>query len=173
LSEVVVYTTPTCGYCHQVKQHLAQREIPYREVDVAADAQATAEMVNLSGQRGVPVVVIDGQVVVGFNRARIDQLLDARSSRRPRLGLSVADAATMAQKRGSGPVEGAYVGRVSHLSSGDRAGVAEGDVIVALAGQPIRNAADLESVLSGLVPGETVSLVFLRSGERITARVTP
>jgi len=173
LSEVVVYTTPTCGYCHQVKQYLAQREIPYSEIDVAADAQAAAEMVSLSGQRGVPVVVIDGQVVVGFNRTRLDELLDARSTRRPRLGLSVADAATMAQKRGSGPTEGAYVGRVSHLSSGDRAGVAEGDVIVALAGQPIRNAADLESVLSGLVPGETVSLVFLRSGERITARVTP
>lgn len=173
MSEVVVYTTPTCGYCHQVKQYLAQREIPYSEIDVAADAQAAAEMVSLSGQRGVPVVVIDGQVVVGFNRTRLDELLDARSTRRPRLGLSVADAATMAQKRGSGPTEGAYVGRVSHLSSGDRAGVAEGDVIVALAGQPIRNAADLESVLSGLVPGETVSLVFLRSGERITARVTP
>jgi glutaredoxin 3 len=173
LSEVVVYTTPTCGYCQQVKQYLAQREIPYREVDVAANAQAAAEMVNLSGQRGVPVVVVDGQVVVGFNRARIDQLLEARSSRRPRLGLSVADAASMAQKRGSGPTEGAYVGRVRHLSSGDRAGVAEGDVIVALAGQPIRNAADLESVLAGLVPDEMVSVVFLRGGERVTARVTP
>jgi glutaredoxin 3 len=173
LSEVVVYTTATCGYCHQLKQYLAQREIPYREIDVAADAEAAAEMVSLSGQRGVPVVVIDGQVVVGFNRARIDQLLDARSTRRPHLGLSVADAATMAQKRGSGPAEGAYVGKVSHLSSGDRAGLTEGDVIVALAGHPVRNAANLESVLSGLVPGETVSLVFLRGGERITARVTP
>jgi glutaredoxin 3 len=173
LSEVVVYTTPTCGYCHQATQYLAQRGIPYREVDVAADSQAAAEMVNLSGQRGVPVLLIDGQVVVGFNRPRIDQLLEAGSSRRPHLGLSVADAEIMAQKHGSGPTEGAYVGRVAHLSSGDRAGVAEGDVIVALAGQPIRNAADLESVLSGLVAGETVPLVFLRKRERITARVTP
>ena len=173
MSEVVVYTTPSCGYCHQAKQYLAQRGIPYREVDVAVDAQAVAEMVNLSGQRGVPVLLIDGQVVVGFNRPRIDQLLDARSSRRPHLGLSVADAQIMAQKHGSGPTDGAYVGKVAQLSSGDRAGVAEGDVIVALAGQPIRNAADLESVLSGLVPGEPVPLVFLRSGERITARVTP
>ena len=93
MSEVVVYTTPTCGYCHHVKEYLGQREIPYREIDVAADAQAAAEMVNLSGQRGVPVVVIDGQVVVGFNRPRIDELLAARSARQPRLGLSVADAA--------------------------------------------------------------------------------
>jgi len=79
----------------------------------------------------------------------------------------------MAQKHGSGPTEGAYVGRVGHLSPGDRAGLAKGDVIVALAGQPIRNADDLESTLSGLVPGETVLLLFLRNGQRMTARVIP
>jgi glutaredoxin 3 len=173
LSEVVVYTTPTCGYCHQVKQYLAERGIPYREVDVAANSQAAAEMVNLSGQRGVPVVLIEGQVVVGFNRPRIDELLAARSTRRPHLGLAVADAESMAQKHGSGPTEGAYVGKVAHLSSGDRAGLAKGDVVVALAGHPIRNADDLESVLSGLVPGETVSLVFMRGDQRMNARVTP
>ena len=173
MSEVVVYTTPTCGYCHQVKQYLGQREIPYREIDVAADAEAAGEMVNLSGQRGVPVVVIDGQMVVGFNRPRIDELLAARSARQPRLGLAVADAASMAQKHGSGPTDGAYVGRVRPLSPGDRSGLAEGDVVVALAGRPIRNADDLEAVLSELVPGEQVNLVFLRDGQRTTARVTP
>lgn len=173
MSEVVVYTTPTCGYCHQVKQYLGEREVAYREIDVAADPQAAAEMVNLSGQRGVPVVVIDGQVAVGFNRPRIDELLAARSARQPRLGLAVADAATMAQKHGSGPTEGAYVGRVSPLSPGDKAGLAQGDVVVALAGQPIRSADDLEAVLSGLTPGEVVNLVFLRDSQRTTARVTP
>jgi glutaredoxin 3 len=173
LSEVMVYTTPTCGYCHQVKQYLADRGIPYREVDVAANPEAAAEMVNLSGQRGVPVVLIDGQVVVGFNQPRIDDLLAARSTRRPHLGLSVADAESMAQKHGSGPTEGAYVGRVGHLSPGDRAGLAKGDVMVALAGQPIHNTDDLESILSGLVPGETVTLVFMRGDQRMTARVTP
>ena len=173
MSEVVVYTTPTCGYCHQVKHYLAQRDVPYREVDVAADPQAGIEMVNLSGQRGVPVVVIDGQVVIGFNRPRIDELLAAHSARRPHLGVSVADARTMAQKHGSGPTEGAYVGKVTPLSPGDRVGLTEGDVIIALDGHPIRNADDLEATLSGLVPSEQVSLVFLRDGQRNTARVTP
>jgi glutaredoxin 3 len=173
VSEVVVYTTPTCGYCHQVKQYLAQRQVPFREIDVAADAQAANEMVNLSGQRGVPVVVIDGQVVVGFNTTRIDQLLSARATRRAQMGVSVADALKMAQKLGSGSTEGAYVGKVKPLSAGDRAGLVTGDVIVALAGQAIADATDLETALSSLVPGETVSLVFIRGGERITARVTP
>jgi len=173
VSEVVVYTTPTCGYCHQVKQYLSERGVPHREVDVAADPQAASEMVRLSGQRGVPVVVIDGQVVIGFNRPRIDELLSARSARRPQLGVSVADASSMSEKRGHGPTEGAYVGKVTHLSSGDKAGLGKGDVIVALAGRAIRNADDLEATLSSLVPGEPVSLVYLRDGERITARVTP
>ena len=173
MSEVLVYSTPTCAYCYQVKEYLAQREVAYRDIDVAADPQAAGEMVELSGQRGVPVVVIDGLVVVGFNRPRIDELLAARSARQPKLGLAVADAQTMAQKHGSGPTEGAYVGRVSPLSPGDRAGLAEGDVVVALAGHPIRNADDLEAVLSGLTPGEEVNLVFLRDDQRTTARVTP
>ncbi|HJX38634.1 MAG TPA: Uxx-star family glutaredoxin-like (seleno)protein [Anaerolineae bacterium] len=173
MSEVVVYTTPTCGYCHQVKQYLEQRQIPFREIDVAADPQAASEMVNLSGQRGVPVVVIDGQVVVGFNTSRIDQLLSSPATRRPQLGVSVADAKKMVQKQGSGPTEGAYVGNVRPLSAGDRAGLVTGDVIVALAGHAIADAHGLEATLSSLVPGETVSLVFVRGGERITARVTP
>ncbi len=173
MSEVIVYTTPTCGYCHNVKQYLAQREVPYREIDVASDSEAAARMVDLSGQRGVPVVVIGDQVVIGFNPARIDQLLAAQATRRPQLGASVADAKRMAQERGSGPTEGAYVGRVKPLSAADRAGLVVGDVIVALAGHPVRDAQDLETTLSSLVDGEAVSLVFIRGGERITARVTP
>ena len=64
---VVVYTTPTCGFCHQVKAYLNQRGVPFTEHDVSRDPQAAAEMVRLSGQQGVPVVLIDGQVIVGFN----------------------------------------------------------------------------------------------------------
>ena len=119
------------------------------------------------------MVVIDGQIVVGFNRPRIDQLLAARAARRPQLGVSVADASSVSEKLGHGPGEGAYVGKVTHLSPGDKAGLAIGDVIVALGGQAIRNADDLESTLGTLVPGESVSLVYLRDGERTTARVTP
>ena len=65
--DVTVYTTPTCPYCHQVKQYLTQRSIAFREVDVSRDQAAAAEMVRQTGQQGVPVTVIDGQTVVGLD----------------------------------------------------------------------------------------------------------
>jgi len=89
---VVVYTTPTCGFCQQVKTYLRRRGVPFTEYDVSRDPQAAAEMVRLSGQRGVPVVLIDGQVVVGVNRPLIDQLLARRAVHPPRLGAAIADA---------------------------------------------------------------------------------
>jgi glutaredoxin 3 len=82
---IAVYTTPTCGFCQQVKAYLHQRGVPFTEYDVSRDPQAAAEMVRLSGQRGVPVVLVDGQVVVGFNRPLIDQLLAQRGRRSPTL----------------------------------------------------------------------------------------
>jgi S1-C subfamily serine protease len=130
-------------------------------------------MVRLSGQRGVPVIIVDDQVVVGFDRPRLDQLLAASEGGRPRLGLSVADAKTMAQKRGAGPAEGAYVGKVKPASPGERAGLMKGDVIIELGGRPIANADDLEAILSALTVGQPVSLVFLRVGQRMEVQVIP
>lgn len=174
MSQIVVYTTPTCSYCHQVKEYLSQQGLPFTEHDVAADPQAAAEMVRLSGQRGVPVVAIDGQVVVGFDRPRLDQLLASRRAEEsPRLGVSVADARSMAQEQGVGLAEGAYVGRVKPSSLGDAAGLVKGDVIIELAGCPIRSADDLEAALSALGPGQSFSLIFVRDGRRMSAQVTP
>ena len=73
--EVIVYTTPTCPWCEMVKRYLQARGIPYTEIDVSADYNAAMEMVRKSGQTGVPVVEIDGEIVVGFDRESIDQLL--------------------------------------------------------------------------------------------------
>jgi glutaredoxin-like YruB-family protein len=72
---VIVYTTPTCPWCQAVKEYLAERDIPYEEVDVASDMEAAMEMVRKSGQMGTPVVEIDGEIVVGFDRGRLDCLL--------------------------------------------------------------------------------------------------
>jgi glutaredoxin len=58
-----------------VKRYLQARGIPFTEIDVSADYNAAMEMVRKSGQTGVPVVEIDGEIVVGFDRERIDQLL--------------------------------------------------------------------------------------------------
>ena len=72
---VTIYTTPTCGWCGAVKEHLASHNVTFEEVDVAADMNRAREMVEKSGQYGVPVVDINGEIVVGFDRERIDALL--------------------------------------------------------------------------------------------------
>ncbi len=72
---VTVFTTPTCSWCGRTKSYLRQHGIDFREVDVSKDEKAAQRMVARSGQMGVPQLDIDGRMVVGFDRARIDQLL--------------------------------------------------------------------------------------------------
>lgn len=72
---VTVYSTPTCSWCTVIKRHLQENGIQYREVDVSADQKAAEEMVKKSGQQGVPQTEINGQVVVGFDKTRINSLL--------------------------------------------------------------------------------------------------
>ena len=72
---VTVYTTPTCSWCTTVKRHLQENGIQYREVNVAAYQKAAEEMVRKSGQQGVPQTEINGQIVVGFDKTRINSLL--------------------------------------------------------------------------------------------------
>ncbi len=72
---VVVFSTPTCPWCARLKAYLTERKIAFRDVDVSRDTAAALEMMRRSGQMGVPQAWIDGQVVVGFDRARVDTLL--------------------------------------------------------------------------------------------------
>ncbi|MEE8637648.1 MAG: glutaredoxin family protein [Candidatus Margulisiibacteriota bacterium] len=72
---VKVYSTPTCPYCKMVKQFLSENNIQFEDVDVSSNQAAAQEMVAKSGQMGVPVLDINGQIVVGFDKARIKQLL--------------------------------------------------------------------------------------------------
>ena len=72
---VTVYTTPTCSWCTTIKRHLQENGIQYREVNVAADQKAAEEMVRKSGQQGVPQTDINGQIIVGFDKTRINSLL--------------------------------------------------------------------------------------------------
>lgn len=73
--QVVVFSTPTCPWCSRLKAYLRQNNVAFKDVDVSRDAGAAREMVSKSGQMGVPQAWIDGQVVVGFDRARVDSLL--------------------------------------------------------------------------------------------------
>lgn len=73
--KVVVYTTATCPWCKVVKDYLKSNNISFVEHDVGADSKAAMEMIDKSGQRGVPVVDINGDIVIGFDQDRIDSLL--------------------------------------------------------------------------------------------------
>ncbi len=73
--EVKLYTTPTCVPCKAVKRFFDEREVDFTEIDVAADRVAMQELVRISGNITVPVVTIDGDVVVGFDKARMEELL--------------------------------------------------------------------------------------------------
>jgi glutaredoxin-like YruB-family protein len=72
---VTVYTTPTCTWCNTIKRHLQENRIQFREINVAANQQAAEEMVRKSGQQGVPQTDINGEIIVGFDKPRIDRLL--------------------------------------------------------------------------------------------------
>lgn len=72
---VTVYTTPTCPWCTRVKDYLNQKEVGFKEINVASDREGATEMIQRSGQRGVPVVDINGNIIVGFDQVAIDRLL--------------------------------------------------------------------------------------------------
>jgi glutaredoxin 3 len=74
---VTVYSTPTCPYCHQAKKYLTDKGVSFVDKDVATDLQARDEMVRKSGQLGVPVLDVDGNLIVGFNRQKLEELLTA------------------------------------------------------------------------------------------------
>lgn len=73
--KVIVFSTPSCPWCVRVKQYLQSKRIAFKDVNVAQDTAAAREMVRRSGQQGVPQLWIDGRVVVGFDKAKIDTYL--------------------------------------------------------------------------------------------------
>lgn len=75
---IKVYSTPTCPWCSRAKQYLTSRGIAFEDLNVAEDYNAAKEMIQKSGQRGVPVLDINGEIIVGFDQARIDSLVSAR-----------------------------------------------------------------------------------------------
>lgn len=77
MANVKVYSTPTCPYCRQAKDYLSSKGVEFTDLNVATDDEARSEMVKKSGQMGVPVIEWDGNIIVGFNRAKLDQLIGA------------------------------------------------------------------------------------------------
>jgi glutaredoxin 3 len=72
---VTIYSTPTCPYCKMAKEYMKENKVDFKEVDVAADEKSAEEMIEKSGQMGVPVIDIDGEIIVGFDREAIKKSL--------------------------------------------------------------------------------------------------
>lgn len=75
MANITIYSTPSCPYCKMAKDYLTSNNQAYTEVDVAADPTKADEMVKKSGQMGVPVIDIDGTIIVGFDKAKINAAL--------------------------------------------------------------------------------------------------
>ena len=73
--KVKVYSTKTCPWCHKVKEFLNEKKVKFEDIDVGADQKAANDMVEKSGQMGVPVVDIDGTIIVGFDKEAIEKAL--------------------------------------------------------------------------------------------------
>ena len=153
-----------------VKQFLSQRGVSYEERDVSRNQAYARELVNNTGQTGVPVTVFDGEIVVGFDRNRLEQLLSNRpKSKRKSFGASIADAGRISVKQGSGKISGAYVGGTRQDSTAHRIGLKQGDVITRVNKQSISTADDLERLLAGMNEGQRILVEFTRNGKSTAA----
>lgn len=75
MANITIYSTPTCAFCKKAKEYLTSKDIAYTEIDVMADQSKVQELVEKSGQMGVPVIDVDGKIIVGFDKAKLDELL--------------------------------------------------------------------------------------------------
>jgi glutaredoxin-like YruB-family protein len=73
--KIKVYTTPNCPYCHQLLEFLKENKVIFEEIDVSKNQSAAEEMVKISGQFGVPVIIFGKKMIVGFNEEEIKKLL--------------------------------------------------------------------------------------------------
>ena len=85
MAQVRIYTTPTCAYCKMAKEYFKENDIEYEEFNVAEDSAKRQEMFEKTGQMGVPVIEINDQIVIGFDKGKIEELLEESSSEEMKL----------------------------------------------------------------------------------------
>jgi glutaredoxin 3 len=74
---VIVFSTPTCSFCNQAKRYFKEKRIKFKDVDVSRDTAALNDMMRRTGgNKGVPVILINNRPIIGFDRAKIDRLLN-------------------------------------------------------------------------------------------------
>jgi glutaredoxin 3 len=74
-NKIIIYSTPTCPYCTMAKDFFTSKGLDYIEHDVAHDPQARQEMIEKTGQMGVPVIIVDNELVIGFDKPRLEEIL--------------------------------------------------------------------------------------------------
>ena len=72
---VTIYSASWCAFCHMAKQYLDSKKVPYKDIDVESDHQAAQELVQKTGQAGIPVIEIGDETIIGFDRPKIDLAL--------------------------------------------------------------------------------------------------
>ncbi len=72
---VKIYSTPSCVYCKTLKEYFKKHKIEFQDIDVSKDEKELEKMIKDSGQMAVPVIDIDGQIIIGFDKAKINELL--------------------------------------------------------------------------------------------------
>lgn len=75
MKKVVIYSTPTCHFCNLAKEYFKTNNIPFESFDVSTDREKQMEILDKTGQMGVPVILIGDDVIVGFDKPKIDELL--------------------------------------------------------------------------------------------------
>ncbi|MEK7462216.1 MAG: glutaredoxin family protein [Patescibacteria group bacterium] len=75
MNTVTIYSTPVCHFCHAAKDFFKENNIEYTEHDVAADLEKRTEMIDMTGQMGVPVIRINDDVIIGFDEGKLKELL--------------------------------------------------------------------------------------------------
>ena len=75
MNKVTIYSTPSCHFCHMAKDFFKEKNVEFVDFDVAGDQEKRKEMIDKSGQMGVPVIIIGNQIIVGFNKPKIVELL--------------------------------------------------------------------------------------------------
>ncbi len=75
MATIKIYTTPTCAFCKQAKEYFKSKNLEYTEYDVSKDTDKQKEMIDKTGQFSVPVIDIDGKIVIGFDKSKVESYL--------------------------------------------------------------------------------------------------
>jgi S1-C subfamily serine protease len=155
-----------------LKEFLSSKGITYQDHDINIDPNAVQEVVKLTGQNGIPVTKIDEQIVVGFDRPRLEWLIAQSSASTPiKLGVAVADV----DKSGRNDLPiifGAYIGRMKPGSVAEKAGLSVGDIIIQFNNQGVSRARHMELLLAKIKQGDKLNIVFIRGNTVTSSEIT-